>query len=445
MTDPRMTIIGGGSVQWSPKIITDIILNDQLSEPTVIIHDIDGAAARRMAAYSRSAAKELGRATTIEVGDELSGALDGADYVIITISTGGFPAMANDLSIPEEYGIYHTVGDTAGPGGWSRFIRNYPVFVGLGEAITTHCPGALVINYTNPMATLTDVLTRMVPGPVVGLCHGLFEDLAYIGKLYDVEEHQIAARYGGLNHFYWLTRVHAGRIDVLADLTARLVGGATLSSLAGLDDLSDPSGFRSRHELATELFQLTGALTYVADRHTCEFVPWGITDRERMDQYGLVRTTIESRAAKQAGWVARIENSLANGFSPEELRPTRESAAKIIAAHQGNGEYIDVGNVTNHGQVQNLPDGVVVETPVRYDVNGLTPLGVGSLPPVVAGLVAPQAAAYQMVVEACIAGDRRLALQALRLEPTTSHLTTAQVDAMGEALICANEAYGPCL
>ena len=41
-----------------------------------------------------------------------------ADAVLITISTGGLDAMAHDLAIPERYGIYATVGDTAGPGGW---------------------------------------------------------------------------------------------------------------------------------------------------------------------------------------------------------------------------------------------------------------------------------------------------------------------------------------
>jgi alpha-galactosidase len=442
VTPPKITIIGGGSVQWSPKIITDIILDDHLTDATVTIHDIDGQAAQRMAAYSRKAVKELDRTTVIEVRDELAGALDGADYVIITISTGGLPAMSNDLSIPERFGIYHTVGDSSGPGGWSRFIRNYPVFAGLGEAITARCPGAMVLNYTNPLTTLTDLLTRIVPGPVIGLCHGLLENLDYIAELYAVEESEIAAVYGGLNHFYWMTEVHAGRVNVLDDLRERLIDGASLTSIAPYgEDVKDLGGFSSGHELATELFHLTGKLPYLGDRHTSEFLPWGITDRERMDRYGLGRTTIEHRVAKQAEWVARVENALSDGFSPAQLQPTRESAAKIISAHLGNGPFTDVGNVANRGQIRNLPDGLVVETPVRIDPNGLTPISVGSLPAAVAGLVAPQATAFQLVVDACVAGDRRLALQALRLEPTTSHLSTDQANDLGTALITANEQY----
>lgn len=445
MTTPRITVIGGGSVQWSPKIITDIVLNDHLDDATVTIHDLDPNAARRMAVYARKAVKELGRATSIEVRDDLGGALDGADYVIITISTGGFPAMANDLAIPEEYGIRHTVGDSSGPGGWSRYIRNHPVFVGFGDAITAYCPSALVINYTNPLTTLTDLLGRIVPGPVIGLCHGLFDNLDYIGRLYGVEEAEISAVYGGLNHFFWMTDVHAGRTNVLADLRDRLADGATLTSIAPYDKgPTDLGGFGSEHELATELFHLTGVLPYLGDRHTSEFVPWGITDPERMDRYRLVRTTIEHRVAKQADWVADVANALSHGFAPGQLEPTRESAAKIIAAHRGNGSFTDVGNVANRGQLRDLPDGVVVETPVRVDPNGLTPICVGALPPVVAGLLVPQATAYRLLVDACLDGDRELALQALRLEPTTGHLATDQVDELGGQLIAANAPYGSC-
>ncbi len=45
---------------------------------------------------------------------------------MVTISTGGLQAMATDLSIPEEYGIYQTVGDTVGPGGLSPRAAEYP-------------------------------------------------------------------------------------------------------------------------------------------------------------------------------------------------------------------------------------------------------------------------------------------------------------------------------
>ena len=67
--------------------------------------------------------------------DDQEAALKDADFVIITISTGGFGTMAHDLKIPEKFGIYQTVGDTVGPGGWSRALRNISVFVDLTRKI----------------------------------------------------------------------------------------------------------------------------------------------------------------------------------------------------------------------------------------------------------------------------------------------------------------------
>lgn len=442
MTSPRITVIGGGSVQWSPKIITDIILKESLADATVVIHDIDRHAADRMATYSRKAVRELDRTTTVEVEHDLRASLAEADYVIITISTGGFPAMAHDLNIPEAYGIFHTVGDSAGPGGWSRFVRNFETFVGFADAIREQCPKALILNYTNPLATLTGLLARLLPNPVIGLCHGVFENLDFISKLYDVDEADISVVYGGLNHFYWMTQIHAGRIDVLADLQDRLAAGASLTDFSpygkGTKDLG---GFGSRHELATELFHLTGVLPYLADRHTSEFVPWGITDPEAMNRYGLIRTTIDHRVAMQATWVREVEDAVAGAFLARQLEPTREAAASIIAAHQGHGHYIDVGNTPNRGQISNLPQGVVVETPVRIDPNGLTPTSVGAMPPIISGLLGQQAAAYQLLVDACLNGNRHHALEALRLEPLTGHLTSARVNQLGAELITANETH----
>ena len=53
-------------------------------------------------------------------------AFKNTDFVIITISTGGLDMMKHDIEIPEKYGIYQTVGDSVGPGGWSRLLRNVP-------------------------------------------------------------------------------------------------------------------------------------------------------------------------------------------------------------------------------------------------------------------------------------------------------------------------------
>ena len=47
---------------------------------------------------------------------------------------------------PEKYGIYQSVGDTAGPGGMVRALRTIPMFVTIAEAIRDYASRAWVIN-----------------------------------------------------------------------------------------------------------------------------------------------------------------------------------------------------------------------------------------------------------------------------------------------------------
>lgn len=54
-------------------------------------------------------------------------ALNGANFVVISILPGTFDEMDSDVHTPEKYGIYQSVGDTSGPGGIVRALRTIPV------------------------------------------------------------------------------------------------------------------------------------------------------------------------------------------------------------------------------------------------------------------------------------------------------------------------------
>src|SRR6185312_954894 len=305
---------------------------------------------------------------------------------------GGRDAMAHDLTIPEHYGIYHTVGDTSGPAGWARLIRNFDVFASLAQDINRYAPGAVVLNYTNPMSMLTDVLARLYEGPVVGLCHGLFENLEFIKDFYGLQsEDDITVHYGGLNHFFWMTQARAHTTDVIADLASRLQTQSFTDLKRPFMDEGEIGGER---EVATELFHLTDVLPYLGDRHTCEFFSWYITSLDTMSKYKLVRTTIAERKARAAQTAEELRGMIEGEIPRDFLQRSRETAADIIDAHSQGRVFIDVGNLPNVGQIAGLPNGVVVETAVRVDGNGFTPLTFGQLPRVVQGFVEIWATVY---------------------------------------------------
>lgn len=442
MSKKKIVLIGGGSYGWIPKIAKDMMLTETISESDFVLYDINKQAADLVAAFLNKLNGKLKTGAAFIPTDDKNSAFDGADYFVITISTGGLDAMAHDLAIPEDYGIYHTVGDTSGPGGWARTIRNFKVFESLAEDFTTHGNGAPVLNYTNPLTALTDVLSRLYKGPVVGLCHGLFENIHKLMDIYKIEsEDEIAVNYAGLNHFFWITEARTKDIDIFADLKKRVAAEGLTSILEKAVEGTEKKA--APRELSTALFNETGIMPYFGDRHTSEFFPCYITSKKAMEKYKIVRTTVQQRKEGLRKREGTLKDLLQGEIPDEYFVRSRETAADIISAHATGSTFIDVGNVPNIGQVTNLPEGTVLETAVRVDRNGFSPICFGPLPQPALAIVEPYANVFTHTVDACFQNDKKVAIQALRMDPVCSHLTGDQVREMGERLLNAHKDFIP--
>ena len=431
----RIVIVGGGSSGWSPKLLADLLLTPSLAGCTYVLHDLNVANAERILRFAHKLQAELGVAAQIESDPHPESALAGADFVLVTISTGGLNAMAHDLAIPEEYGVYHTVGDTVGPGGWARTLRNIPVFMTLAERVNRLAPRAVILNYTNPMAQLTRTLARCTSQPVVGLCHGLFEDLEFFKGFFELSsEAEIECTYGGINHFFWITSFAIRGQEGYGWLHEKLNGRSLPELIAHLH----PGWY-----VADELYRFTGLLTYLADRHICEFLPKYITSPEAIEEYHLQRTTIQQRLDNLRRAEAAVEE-MTNGEIPQSFKTrSRETAADIINAFVTGERFIDVGNLPNIGQVSNLPLGAVVETPVLVTASGFRPITVGPLPEPARTWVEGHIRAQELTVEAGMKGDLELAVKALALDPLVAHLALPDIQTLGMRLLKANAAHLP--
>jgi hypothetical protein len=188
----------------------------------------------------------------VAVTTDQKAALEGADFVIVCISTGGFRSMAVDLDVPAAHGIIQTVGDSVGPGGINRALRNIPVLVGIGRTMEEVCPDAWLFNITNPMTTLTRSVCRETSIKTVGLCHevGNFTmDLAIaLRKPWEAVQPSVT----GVNHFPVLTALEvdgADGFDVIRDLVEEVGGLASLAPYPGRPEAEKFSklDFAQRH------------------------------------------------------------------------------------------------------------------------------------------------------------------------------------------------------
>src|SRR5437879_1230137 len=122
-----------------------------LVDAHVVIEDIDPAPIPRMIKLVDHIAKVRGIGLHATGTTDQREAVDGADYVVVCISTGALDSMGLDISIPERYGIKQSVGDTVGPGGILRALRNIPIMVGIARDMEQLCTDAWLLNITTTL------------------------------------------------------------------------------------------------------------------------------------------------------------------------------------------------------------------------------------------------------------------------------------------------------
>jgi alpha-galactosidase/6-phospho-beta-glucosidase family protein len=418
----QVTIVGGGSYQWTPELMADLFGTPALAGLHLVLQDIDPAPLPKMEALAHKLDEAMGAKATVATTTDLGAALDGADFVLVCISTGGFRSMAVDLDVPAVHGITQTVGDTVGPGGINRALRNIPVLVGIGQAMEEHCPDAWLLNITNPMTCLTRSVCRETDIKTVGLCHEVGNfcmDLAIaLGRPMDA----VACAVTGINHFPVLTRLEVDGADGFDQLRQLVdeVGG--LESLAPYPGRPEPEMFSKLHFAERHLFKLTlldrwGTFPAAGDRHIAEFVSFALTPESDWGAaYNIALSPISRREEHQAGYVADVDAWLA-GTKDLQTWQSGELPSPLIQALLSGEPFEAPVNIPNAGQAPQLPPDVVLESICVVDGDGIRGRDVSVLPAPYDEIVRRHVATQELTIEAALRGDRALAAEAFALDP----------------------------
>lgn len=395
----KIAYIGGGSRGWAWKFMSDLVSCDDISGD-VYLYDIDLDAAKKNEIIgnkfnSAEGAKSVWRYKAVE---QISEALTGADFVIISILPGTFDEMESDVHAPEKYGIYQSVGDTVGPGGIVRAMRTIPMYEEIAENIKKYSPDAWVINYTNPMTLCVKTLYRVFPEiKAFGCCHEVFGTqwfLCTVAKdifgLEDLDRHDIKVNPVGVNHFTWLTSATCRDRDLYpayAEFCEKYPQGYAPNGKP--DESWKTDTFISTECVKMDLFKRFGVIAAAGDRHLAEFCEgkWYLESPERVAEmhFGLTSVTWRKQDLKE-----RLASSdrLINGEEEVKIEGTGEEGVNQIRAILGLTELITNVNIPNRGQIPGLPLGAVVETNAVFRSGSVTPVLAGELPPSIYPLVA---------------------------------------------------------
>jgi len=431
---PKITFIGAGSMVFAKTLVGDILSFPELSDSTISLMDIDEDRLERTRQVAETMVDNEGLDATIEATTDRVEALRDADYVLNMINVGGTEPFENEIRIPESYGIEQAIGDTLGPGGIFRGLRTIPTMLDIASDVEEHCPDALFLNFTNPMAIICWAMFEGTDVETVGLCHSVPHTAELLADYVGVPEDELDHWVAGINHMAWFLRLeHEGR-----DLYPAL-----------REAMDDPETYE-RDTVRFELLQHFGAFVTESSAHVSEYVPHVRTDPDRIAELtGRGAAERVPTATYLQGWTAesaeRDQPLTEAEIESATVERSEEYASRIIHSLETDTTRRMNLNVPNEdGHVANLPTEACVEVPTLVDGTGIRPCSVGDLPPQLAALCRSNVAVQERTVHGGLTGDREAVHQAVKLDPlSTAACTLPELHELTEELIAANADYLP--
>lgn len=419
VSEIKIAYIGGGSRGWAWTLMNDLKKCGDMSG-TVKLYDIDYAAACDNEIIGNKIDGDGWKYVAVE---NIRDALTGADFVVISILPGTFDEMESDVHAPEKYGIYQSVGDTAGVGGFIRALRTVPMFRTIAAAIRTYCPNAWVINYTNPMAVCVGALYREFPKiKAFGCCHEVFATEKLLAKavseiegIEDAKKEDVYVNVVGVNHFTWFTEGRYKHLD-LFDTYTKFLDKFYKDGYApgGLGNWFN-NYFSTAERVKLDLFKRFGYIAAAGDRHLAEFMdPTDYLknpDTVLKWKFGLTPVSWRKDNLKE-----RIDRSerLLSGEETYEIIETGEEGTLQMRAILGLSTMIANVNLPNRGQIPNLPIGEIVETNATFTRDSVRPVYAGNIPDSIYPLVSRASRENEYAIDAAFSLDLEYAYSLFR-------------------------------
>jgi alpha-galactosidase len=430
----KITIIGAGSMSFSPPTLRDILLNENLNSVPleICLMDILEEPLKVSRAYAAAVAEKLARKAVITTTLSLEEALKGAAFVVTAIEKDRYHYWSQDFHIPRKYGCNQIYGENGGPGGMFHTLRNLVPMLEIARAMERICPNAWLINYSNPEAKLIEAISTLTKIKCVGLCHGVGMGVEQLSYFLEIPPEDLDVAACGLNHFGWFQTIKNKKTG--ADLYPLLKEKERKANwLANWDEIA----------LSRIMLRTYGLYPYPGANHIGEYIRWSeqfLAGAMMQYFYDPASESPWESGAKTPEFVYSAahlrERPLFSTHQPadidydseshfivkeEDLVPSDEVGIPIIEsiAFDIPRELLAV-NMSNKGKIPGLADEMVVELPASVDGKGIHPKQMAALPDAITEMIRIQGVIHKLVIEAYVEQSRNKLLQAVLLDPTVS-------------------------
>ena len=441
---PKIAFIGAGSTIFLRHLLGDAMLMPSLRDSDIALMDIDETRLAESRLVAETVISTLGVGASVSATTSRRAALDGADFVIVSVQIGGYrPCTVTDFEIPKSYGLRQTIADTLGIGGIMRGLRTVPFLWDLCADMTELCPDAIMLQYVNPMAINCWAIKERFPNiRTVGLCHSVPNTVFELAHDLDLPMDDLRYRVAGINHVaFFLNFEHRTEDGHWRDLYPDL----RRKYAAGEIPKENPVRPRCPNLVRYEMMNQLGYFLTESSEHFAEYCPWFIKDGrdDLIETYGIPLDEYPTRCEEQiAEWAEHFAQLQDGGAMTIEA--SNEYAAVIMNAVTTNQPASIYGNVENNGAISNLPADCIVELPCLVDANGIQATEIGSLPPQLAAMMKTNINVQELTVAALLEEDREHIFHAALFDPhTAAELDVKQIRAMTEDMLVAHRDWLP--
>jgi alpha-galactosidase len=434
MLPTKIVVIGAGSASFGLNTLGALMRSRKLAGSELVLVDMNADTLAIVKRLAERLNRDWDAKMVITSYTNHLDALPGAEFVVSAIEVPPRERLWRmDWEIPLRHGVRQPYAENGGPGGFAHAARNIGPVLKITYDMEQVCPEAWFINYTNPMVRICDAISRYSKIKAIGLCHQIYAGYGIVGYLLadklGLEAPQgphdfwklchkavpiIDIKAAGTNHFTWMLSVHDQR-------TGEDLYPLVRERWANADPAFQP--------LTHRLLDAFGLMPIPGDGHLCEYLPW-VSDpiTKPWEKYNLHLYDWDS-AEKGRGEGHQLIALMGTGQKSiaSLKKASSEGALEMIENIAGAGNHYHLAvNLPNRGQITNLPEGAIVETPGLINALGGRGFPVGSLPEGVAELLRRELVRVRLCVDAAATGDRKAALQCLLLDPVLTDIEVAK-------------------
>ncbi|WP_420481829.1 glycoside hydrolase family 4 [Cohnella zeiphila] len=435
---PKVVVLGAGSLFFGRQSIWQMVHSPYLNNGTLALVDTDEERLSKMVALARMVARENGVPLRVEGSTNRREVLKDADFVVLSFAEDTVKYRGIDCQVSLKYGIRMCSGDTIGPGGIFRAMRELPVIMECAKDVEELCPDAWVINYINPSTVHGIALSRYAPKlKTFALCdsHHMPHKKAYyairagiIGDRSEFTEEidrRFDFRVAGVNHFTWLLKAEYDGKDVMAPIAE------SLRKSAGTENNGGDTGAKAIYNdaITYELYDVFGYIP-TCTAHTKEYVRFWQghgTTKDAIPPLSIWET--EDRYKRHEEMWRQVDDFLSGNLPIADYMKTfgPDHATDIIENMVGNlGKRFFI-NTLNRGAVTNMNDDSFLELLSEVSMDGIKPLHVGEMPRGIRGMQELVLDTHELTAEAVAERSFAKLRRAMMTDPLVNYIHDADL------------------